>query len=97
MAPVPAAAWYPQAPAWPKPDGEVIRVTDVEQLFRAAETVRPGGTIAVADGHYFLPRYFELHTDGVTLRGESGNRERVVLDGSAAGTASWWASPVARA
>ena len=70
----------PQAPPLPDPAGPVIRVSTVEQLFRAAEQVQPGGTILVADGHYRMPRYLELRTDGVTLRGESGRPEQVILD-----------------
>ncbi|MBN2476160.1 MAG: right-handed parallel beta-helix repeat-containing protein [Pirellulales bacterium] len=75
-------AWFPKAPPLPEPAGQVIRVSTVEELFRAAEDVQPGGTILVADGHYLMSRYFELHTDRVTLRGESGDREKVVLDGA---------------
>lgn len=77
----PLRDWFPQAPPLPAPKGQVIRVATVEQLFHAADTIQPGGTILVADGHYRMPRYFELRTDNVTLRGESGHRERVVLDG----------------
>ncbi len=78
----PSQPWFPEAPPLGEPAGEVIRVADVEGLFRAARTVRPGGTIVVADGHYRMPRYFELRTDRVTLRGESGRRDRVILDGA---------------
>ncbi len=78
----PSFAWLPKAPPLPPPQGPVLRVSTVEELFAAAEKVPPGGTILLADGHYFLPRYFELHTDGVTLRSASGRRERVVLDGA---------------
>ncbi|HUU89783.1 MAG TPA: right-handed parallel beta-helix repeat-containing protein [Phycisphaerae bacterium] len=78
----PQQPWFPKAPPLPKPTGQVIRVTTVEELFLAADEVQPGGTILVADGHYMMPRYFELHTDNVTLRSESGRRERVVLDGA---------------
>ncbi|MCS6859317.1 MAG: right-handed parallel beta-helix repeat-containing protein [Abditibacteriales bacterium] len=74
--------WFPQAPPLPPPAGAVIRVSNVEELFAAAEKVQPGGTILLADGHYFLPRYFEIKTDNVTLRSESGCRERVILDGA---------------
>ena len=74
--------WFPKAPPLPPPMGEVIRVKNVEELFAAAEKVKPGGTILLADGHYFMPRYFEIKTDNVTLRSESGNRERVILDGA---------------
>ncbi len=79
---VPSLPWLPKAPPLPKPAGQVIRVTTVEQLFKAANDVKPGGTILVADGRYMMPRYFELHTDNVTLRGESGDRAKVVLDGA---------------
>lgn len=74
-------AWFPKAPPLPKPEGQVIRVSTVEGLYRAADEVKPGGTILVADGRYLMPRYLEIHTDGVTMRSESGRRERVILDG----------------
>jgi len=74
--------WLPKTPPLPPPQGPVIRVSTVEELQAAAEKVPPGGTILLADGHYLLPRYFELHTDGVTLRSASGRRDRVVLDGA---------------
>ncbi len=38
-------------------------------------------TILVADGHYMMPRYLDLSTDGITLHSASGQRDRVVLDG----------------
>ena len=79
---LPTQPWFPKAPRLPPPTGHVIRVANVEQLFQAARDIKPGGTILVADGHYMMPRYFELHTDHVTLRGASGQRERVVLDGA---------------
>ncbi len=78
----PGQPWLPKSPPLPPATGQVIRVSTVEDLFRAADQVRPGGTILVADGHYFMPRYFELRTDNVTLRSESGRRERVVFDGA---------------
>ena len=78
----PRRDWFPQAPPLPEPAGPVIRVATVDELFRAADAVEPGGTILVADGHYHMPRYFELRTDRVTLRSESGRPERVVLDGA---------------
>jgi len=78
----PMQPWFPQAPPLPPPSGEVIEVHDVDGLFQAAEDVHPGGTILLAEGIYRMPRYFQIHTDNVTLRGAGGNRERVVLDGS---------------
>jgi hypothetical protein len=79
---MPDFSWVPKAPPLPPPSGEVIRASTVDELFAAAEKVKPGGTILLADGRYAMPRYFELHTDRVTLRGASGDRDRVVLDGS---------------
>jgi nitrous oxidase accessory protein NosD len=64
-----------------RPTGPVLRATNTEELFDAAARVRPGGTILLADGRYPLPRRVEIRADRVTLRGESGDRERVVLDG----------------
>lgn len=60
----------------------MIRVSTVEALFAAVATVAPGGTVLIADGHYWLPRCLRLRTDGLTLRGASGDRTRVILDGA---------------
>jgi len=76
----PMQDWFPKAPALPKPAGEVITVKAVDELYAAADKVRPGGTILVADGLYRMPRTFYIKTDNVTLRGQSGERTKVVLD-----------------
>ncbi len=78
----PDFSWLPPAPKLPPPSEKVIRVSTVKELFRAADQVEPGGTILLADGHYMMPRYFELRTDRVTLRSESGDRNKVILDGA---------------
>lgn len=78
---VPHRRWYPEAPPLPPPSGEVIRVTDVEGLREATRRVSPGGTILLADGVYPVAEAVVISTDGVTLRGESGRRDRAVLDG----------------
>lgn len=78
----PSAPWFPKAPALPEPAGQVIKVSNVSELFNAAKAVKPGGTILLADGRYKMPRYFEIETDNVTLRGASGDRHKVILDGS---------------
>jgi len=82
----PRQPWFPQAPPLDPPTGQVIRVATVPELFAAADQVPAGGTILLADGVYDMPRYFELHTDDVTLRSESGQRDRVVLDEPTAST-----------
>lgn len=78
----PLQPWFPVAPPLPKPTGEVIRAATVAELVKAAQDVQPGGTILVADGHYALAGLLDLHTDNVTLRSESGQRNKVVIDGS---------------
>jgi len=74
--------WYPKAPPLPPPTGEVIRAADVEALYNAAENIAPGGTILIADGQYMMPSCFDIHTDAVTVRSESGDRSKVILDGA---------------
>ncbi len=74
--------WFPVAPPLPPPSGRIHHVDTTEELLRAAASAQPGDTILLADGHYMIPRYFELRADNVTLRGRSGRRNRVVLDGA---------------
>ena len=45
-------AWYPKAPPLPKPAGQVIRVSSVDDIYRAAKNLQPGSRILVADAHY---------------------------------------------
>lgn len=78
----PSQDWFPKAPALPPAEGDVVRVATVEELIRAVEQAKPGQTILVAEGHYLMPRYIEIRADRLTLRGASGRRERVVLDGA---------------
>lgn len=75
-------SWFPKAPPLPKPKAPIIRVDNVDALFAAARNIPKGGTILLADGHYWMPRYFALTKDGITLRSASGRRERVILDGA---------------
>lgn len=79
---VPRADWFPKPPPRRASVGQVIHVDTVAELFQAAEQVEPGGTILLDDGHYMMSRYFELHTDDVTLRSRSGDRDGVILDGA---------------
>ena len=78
----PSQSWFPKAPALPMPQEQTIEVSNVQELIAALEQVRPGGTILLADGHYMLPHFIEVKTDKVSLRGASGHRRRVVIDGA---------------
>jgi len=78
----PRQQWFPKAPPLPPPTGPTIKVSNVQQLIRALDEIEPGGTILLEDGHYMMPRYVEIKTDKVTLRGSSGNPDRVIIDGA---------------
>jgi hypothetical protein len=79
---IPNRAWFPVAPPLPRPRGAVIAVSTASELAAAVRSVAPGGTIMLADGDYRISRTIVIGTDGVTLRGASGRREQVVLDGA---------------
>jgi len=78
----PSQPWFPSAPALPPPQGQVIKVSTVQELINALAEVKEGGTIFLADGHYMMPHFVEIKTDKVSLRGASGSRERVIIDGA---------------
>jgi len=74
--------WFPQAPPLPLPQGEVIRVSTVEELLAAADRTGPGGTILLADGHYRLPRVLVLRgKKDIAIRSAGGDPTRVILTG----------------
>jgi len=78
----PGQKWFPVAPALPKAKKPAIFVSDVRELIRAINQAQPGQTILIKDGHYMMPRYVQISTDDVTLRGASGHREQVIIDGN---------------
>ncbi len=61
------------------------QAVDVDTSANLADVVRnaaTGDTILLADGTYRLGGVIlQMHTNGVTLRGKSGDREAVILDG----------------
>ena len=70
-------------PAFPPATGDVVVVSTVAQLRAAVDAAVPGRTILVADGTYALDgEYLRLDVPNVTLRGRSGQRDAVVLDGN---------------
>ncbi|MEJ5340165.1 MAG: right-handed parallel beta-helix repeat-containing protein [Thermogutta sp.] len=76
-----AAAVIRVAPPLPPPAEPVVGVQSVGELFRAVETAKEGTTILLSPGRYMLPRRLEIRTDRLTLRGATGRREEVILDG----------------
>jgi len=76
----PEQPWFAKAPPLPAATGDLIRVSNVEELERALAEVKPGGTISVAEGLYEIKGPLEIKTDRVTLRGATTNREKIILD-----------------
>ncbi len=71
-----------RAPAvLPRPRRRVVRVADTDSLYAAVASAQPATTILLAAGTYTL-RSLLLARDGLALRGESGQREEVILDGA---------------
>jgi hypothetical protein len=70
-------------PALPAPGGPTVLVDSIAELVGAVNSATSGTTILVADGVYPLDgSYLRLDSQGVVLRGASGNRDAVVLDGN---------------
>ncbi|MBN2129172.1 MAG: right-handed parallel beta-helix repeat-containing protein [Sedimentisphaerales bacterium] len=78
----PVQSWFPKAPRRPEPPDRAVKVSNVGELVGALGEATAGQTILVADGHYLMPHYVEIRANDVALRGASGRRERVVLDGA---------------
>jgi hypothetical protein len=73
----------------PAPTGTIVNAGpgDADQLRGIVAAAQTGTTILLADGTYDLSGGDYTHrlsfdTPGVTLRGQSGNRENVILDGN---------------
>jgi hypothetical protein len=75
-------SWFARAPALAPPQGQVIRVSTVNELLTAAEQVPSGGSILVEDGDYRLPRPIVLSAKrDIAVRGASGDPAKVTLRG----------------
>jgi hypothetical protein len=69
---------------WAPPSGETVSVSTAAELAAACTLAnRQGGnlTILIADGAYPLSEMLHVTADHVTFRGQSGNRDAVVLRG----------------
>jgi hypothetical protein len=68
------------APTLRDPTGKVVRVVDPLSLRNSVAEASPHTTILLANGRYPMDELL-VTCDGLSIRGESGNREAVVLDG----------------
>jgi len=62
------------------PTGQVIEVSNEADLRNTASSAGPSTTIIVSQGVYNLQDYLDVTSNGVTIRGASGNRGEVILD-----------------
>jgi len=76
-------AQMPKAPKLPPPGpGErVVRVKDSAGFTQALAELQDGTTILLADGVYPTPGNWVIKHQRVTVRSESGNRDKVIFDG----------------
>jgi hypothetical protein len=58
-----------------------ISVSDATGLATAIANAEPGETIVLADGIYSLTNTLQVRTTGVTIRSQSGDAAKVILDG----------------
>jgi hypothetical protein len=78
---LPDLSWLPAAEPWKVATGRVVKVANVAELERATANAKRGDVIELADGHYILAGLVRITADDVVLRGASGRRESVILDG----------------
>jgi hypothetical protein len=65
----------------PEP-GSTIEVSNAADLVSTVYDAQPGATIVLSDGTYGLAgKIVQVRADNVTLRGKSGDRDKVILDG----------------
>ena len=62
---------------------KVVHVSTPWEIIRAVEDAEEYMTIVIAAGRYLMPRDFVINTHHLTIRGETGNRDDVILDGGA--------------
>jgi len=67
-------------PALPAATGTIINVNNQADLISQIDNAAPNTTILVAPGVYNMSRYLYITSAGVSLRGQTGNRDDVILD-----------------
>ncbi|PCJ59046.1 MAG: hypothetical protein COA79_11855 [Planctomycetota bacterium] len=67
-------------PGLPPDEGKIIHVSTIDEIILEIEEAEDHTTIIIAKGHYLMPRDILLTSHYVTIRGETGNRDDVILD-----------------
>ncbi len=86
LKPTPASAAN-HCSALPPPTGPTVTVSTEAELRDQAANAAPGTAILVAPGVYNLQAAVWATVDGITIRGATGNRDDVILDGG--GMLTW--------
>jgi len=67
-------------PPLPLPTTQVVTVSDEASLLNQAHNAASGTSIIVSPGTYNMQSYLHVTNNGITIRGETENREDVILD-----------------
>ena len=80
--PFPAQAVHQslRCPPLPPPTGSTIIVSSESDLRSQAYNAPPGTTLLIASGVYNMGSYVHIIHNGISLRGQSGDRNDVILD-----------------
>src|SRR4051812_36607099 len=71
--------------AWTDPHTALVEVSPADDLAAKVRAAAPGTTVLLSPGTYKVAAPLRFLKDDVTLRGKSGKREDVILDGDAGG------------
>ena len=75
-------AWFPKPSPLPPASGNVVPVSDAEQILTAGEAMTPGTTMMIEPGVYTLPQPLILRQkQNITIRSVSGEPASVTLKG----------------
>jgi len=77
----------PHCPPLPPPTGPTLNITNEADLRHQAQHAAPGTTLLIAPGTYNLQDAIYVTVNNLTLRGATGNRGDVILDGG--GMLTW--------
>ncbi len=81
VAPTPRQAMAGDAAGFETASATIHHADTVGGIFRGLRAAVPGDQIVLAPGTYKLDTCIHLNTPGITLRGATGNRDDVVLQG----------------
>ena len=82
------------APALPRPKGKVVRVSNVEEIYRAVSRLQSGTTILLRKGTYRLHRPIHIapktRLKNIAIRGATGRFQDVVVKGAGMNNKAVW-------